>query len=240
MQDRLVRTSREAAAARLELSSSLAESSSLHDSLDDCECYVPPSPVSLPIHGECGIPPLAPHERDKVTLVLDLDETLVHSSFVPIPRYDFTIRVDIDNKLQTVYVVKRPGVEQFLSAMADKFEVVLFTASLQKYADPLVDRLDYYSAIRHRLYRESCRLYGGGLVKDLSILGRDLHKVIIVDNSPHSYALQPQNAVPITSFIDNPRDRELLELIPYLSVLSEFDNVTAALNSCRYESLKRY
>ncbi|KAI5073797.1 hypothetical protein GOP47_0011810 [Adiantum capillus-veneris] len=180
------------------------------------------------------LPPLSPEHEGRKTLVLDLDETLVHSSFKPITEFDFAIQVEMEVEtsrmgLQTVFVLKRPGVEAFLRAMASLFEVIVFTAGLKQYADAVLDNIDIDNCIKHRLYRDSCKFHMGGLVKDLSTLGRDLRKVIIVDNSPHCYLLQPRNAVPIVSFIDNRDDRELLDLIPFLSVISELDNVTQAL-----------
>jgi carboxy-terminal domain RNA polymerase II polypeptide A small phosphatase len=83
----------------------------------------------------------------------------------------------------------------------------VFTASLSKYADPLLDQLDTGSVVRWRLFRESCFPYEGNYVKDLMCLGRPLSDTIIVDNSPHSYVFQPDNAVPIGTFIDDPDDR---------------------------------
>ncbi|KAL3695739.1 hypothetical protein R1sor_009815 [Riccia sorocarpa] len=169
------------------------------------------------------LPPISREDQGKKTLVLDLDETLVHSSFRPVPHYDFNIQVEVENKLCNVYVIKRPGVDQFLQAVSRLFEVVVFTASLRKYADPLLDILDPLNLIKYRRYRESCRSIDGGLVKDLSMLGRDLSKVIIIDNSPHSYILQPANAIPIGTFIDDMRDRELMDLLPDLEMLARLD-----------------
>ena len=78
----------------------------------------------------------------KKCLVLDLDETLVHSSFRAMPNADYVIPVRIDDVVHQVYVCKRPGVDEFLKRMAAAYEVVLYTASLNKYADPLIDMLD--------------------------------------------------------------------------------------------------
>ena len=75
----------------------------------------------------------------KYCLVLDLDETLVHSQFQPVKNQDYTIPVEIENRVCNIYVMKRPGAEYFLQQMANYFEVVIFTASLSKYADPLMD-----------------------------------------------------------------------------------------------------
>ncbi len=77
--------------------------------------------------------------------------------------------------------------------------VVLFISILiLQYADPVADLLDQWGVFRARLFRESCVFHRGNYVKDLSRLGRELNKVIIVDNSPASYIFHPENAVRVT------------------------------------------
>jgi len=175
---------------------------------------------------------LKPNKKlEKKTLVLDLDETLVHSSFKPIPNADFIIPVEIDNQVHQVYVLKRPGVDQFLKSMADRFELVVFTASLAKYADPVLDLLDKDKVVGARLFREACSNHKGNYVKDLSRLGRDIRHVIIIDNSPASYMFHPENAVPIDSWFDDENDTELLDLIPFLEDMTKVDNVTSVLDT---------
>ena len=71
-----------------------------------------------------------------------------------------------------VYVLKRPHVDRFLAAVAERFEVVVFTASLGKYADPLLDLLDPAGTVRWRLFREACVPYEGSYVKDLRCVWR--------------------------------------------------------------------
>lgn len=136
---------------------------------------------------------------NRICLVIDLDETLVHSSFKRIDNADFVVPVEIDGTLHDVYVLKRPHVDEFLKRMGQMYECVLFTASLAKYADPVADLLDKEKIFKARLFRESCAFYRGNYVKDLSRLGRDLNRVIIVDNSPASYIFHPDNAVSDTS-----------------------------------------
>ena len=99
-----------------------------------------------------------------------------------------------------VYVRKRPGVDYFLQYCARRFELVIFTASLSKYASPLLDALDPQRLISARLFRESCVLHFGSYVKDLTHLGRPIEHTLIVDNSPLSYLFQPENAVPCTRY----------------------------------------
>jgi RNA polymerase II subunit A small phosphatase-like protein len=111
-----------------------------------------------------------------------------------------------------VYVAKRPGVDEFLTEMAKHYEIVVYTASLNKYADPLLDLLDPNRVIRTRLFRESCVFYEGNYVKDLSLLDRDLSQSIIIDNSPSSYLFHPENAIDCSSFIDDIYDRELQQV----------------------------
>ena len=165
----------------------------------------------------------------KPCLVLDLDETLVHSSFRPIPNPDYIIPVEIDGRITDVYVLKRPWVDLFLIEMAEKYELVVFTASLAKYANPLMDKLDVHGVVRHRLFRDACYPFQGNYVKDLTCLGRDLRKTIIIDNSPYSYMFHPQNALPVSSFIDDPADDALFDMLPHLYQLAESEDVTVTL-----------
>lgn len=163
-------------------------------------------------------------------MVLDLDETLVHSSFKLVANADFVVPVEIEGQVHNVYVLKRPGVDEFMRRVGEVFEVVIFTASLSKYADPVLDLLDRHRVIHHRLFRESCLNYKGNYVKDLSQLGRDLRSTMIIDNSPASYILHPTNAIPITSWFSDPHDTELLDMVPFLVDLTLVEDVTAVLD----------
>ncbi len=71
----------------------------------------------------------------------------------------------------------------------------LDASHLLQYADPVADLLDKWEVFSSRLFRESCVFHRGNYVKDLGRLGRDLHKILIVDNSPASYFFHPDNAV---------------------------------------------
>jgi carboxy-terminal domain RNA polymerase II polypeptide A small phosphatase len=176
------------------------------------------------------LPPQRPALVGKKCLVLDLDETLVHSSFKPVPNADFVVPVEIDDVVHKVYVLKRPGVDEFMHRVGELFEIVVFTASLAKYADPVLDLLDIHKVVDARLFREACSPYKGNYVKDLNLLGRDLKDSIIIDNSPASYLFHNDNAIPCESWFDDMDDRELLELLPFLESLAVCDNVMTILS----------
>jgi RNA polymerase II subunit A small phosphatase-like protein len=179
------------------------------------------------------LPPLSTEHQGRKCLVLDLDETLVHSSFKPIPSPDFIVPVEIESSWHHFHVLKRPGVDEFLREMGEHYEIVVFTASLSKYADPVLDKLDIHKVVTHRLFRESCYSHRGNYVKDLSQLGRPIDSTIIMDNSPASYIFHTHNAVPVSSWFNDPHDAELTDLVPFLKDLTHVDDVTAILDSAR-------
>jgi len=178
---------------------------------------------------------LGPKEKQfkgKKCLVLDLDETLVHSSFKPVADADYIVPVEIQGVTYRVYVLKRPFVDEFLAECAKHYELVVFTASLGKYANPLLDMLDKENLITHRLFRESCVFHKNAYVKDLSKLGRRLEDIIFIDNSALSYAFQPNNAIPITSWFNDRSDRELQALLPVLqTTLKDIKDVRTLLDA---------
>lgn len=125
----------------------------------------------------------------KPTLVLDLDETLVHccrglTQMATLP--DMIVEFD---GISTGRVHFRPFVQIFLEVVSRTFEVVVFTASQQSYADQVIDALDPARAlISHRLYRQHCTEFRGAYFKELGLLGRPLSQCVLVDNSPISVA----------------------------------------------------
>ncbi|XP_046882132.1 carboxy-terminal domain RNA polymerase II polypeptide A small phosphatase 2-like isoform X1 [Hypomesus transpacificus] len=185
------------------------------------------------VPGTSLLPELTYQDEGKICVVIDLDETLVHSSFKPISNADFIVPVEIEGTTHQVYVLKRPHVDEFLQRMGELFECILFTASLAKYADPVTDLLDHGRVFRARLFRESCVFHQGCYVKDLSRLGRLLNKTLILDNSPASYIFHPENAVPVVSWFDDLEDTELLSLLPVFEELSTADDVYAKLQQLR-------
>lgn len=124
----------------------------------------------------------------------------------------------------TLAVFERPGVRQFLQELSSFAEVVLFTAASAAYAAPLADLLDPQRQLfAARLYGDACVAAGGRAgVKDLSGLGRALGRVVLVDNSPYSFLLQPANGLPCLPFHGQRGDGQLLGVIlPLLRSLAQ-------------------
>jgi len=161
----------------------------------------------------------------KICLILDLDETLVHSSFQPVEDAHFIIPVEMEDKTHKVYVSKRPFAVEFLNEMGKYFEIVVFTASIPKYADPLLDLLDEQKVISWRLFRDSCTYFKGNYVKDLAKMGRDLKKTMIIDNSSASFMFHPEYAIECITWFDDVKDTELNELAEFLKNMAQVDDV---------------
>ena len=171
----------------------------------------------------------------KKMLILDLDETLVHSCFKPtnyntnnnnLPKADIFLNIKFNSKYHEVLVYKRPFVDEFLEKMNKYYNLIIFTASVQEYADPLLDQLDKNKYIKLRYYRNSCLLdKNGKFVKNLSSIYNDLKNVILLDNNPISYSYNKNNGLPIITWHFDKKDRELLKIIPILEFLSTVDDI---------------
>ncbi|KAI8607775.1 NLI interacting factor-like phosphatase-domain-containing protein [Chytriomyces sp. MP71] len=173
-----------------------------------------------------------PRELTKKTLVLDLDETLVHSTSMGSRHHDHIIEVLVDKHVCLYYVYKRPGVDAFLKKVSEWYKVVIFTASMPEYADPVIDWLDKdRTLISRRYFRQSCiPSENGHFTKDLSIVEPDLASVVLLDNSPVSFAVNPENAIPIETWTHDGNDEALFELLPFLDALRFADDVRSILS----------
>ncbi|KAL8192236.1 hypothetical protein R6Q57_027903 [Mikania cordata] len=171
-------------------------------------------------------PTLSLCKRKTVTLVLDLDETLVHSSLENCDDADFSFPVFVESKEHTVFVKQRPYLREFLERVSEFFQIMVFTASQSIYANQLLDVLDPEGKIiSRRAYRESCIFVDGSYIKDLTVLGVDLAKVAIIDNCPQVFRLQVNNGIPIKSWFNDPSDCALITLLPFLETLAAAEDV---------------
>ncbi|CAJ0931833.1 unnamed protein product, partial [Mesorhabditis belari] len=189
--------------------------------------------------------PMSPFMMQRLTLVrrkilvLDLDETLIHSHHDGVIRPmvkpgtppDFTIRVEIDRHPVRFSVHARPHVDYFLQIVSQWFDLVVFTASMEVYGSHVADRLDKGRGMfKRRYFRQHCTMDYGGYTKDLSAIHSDLSSIFILDNSPGAYRNFPQNAIPIQSWFSDPSDTALLALLPFLDALRFTTDVRSILS----------
>ncbi|WWC88706.1 uncharacterized protein L201_003619 [Kwoniella dendrophila CBS 6074] len=214
---------------------------------------------------------LTPFHLQK-TLILDLDETLIHSTSRPLnnsnslyygnshsggggilglnfnnlinlnsskskgrnngsSREGHSVEVVLNGRSTMYHVYKRPYVDHFLKKVASWYTLVIFTASMPEYADPVIDWLDSgRNLFAKRLYRESCHLQSNGsYTKDLTLVEKDLSRVCFMDNSPISYNWNKANALPIEGWTSDPNDEALLQSIPVLDSLRFVNDVRRVL-----------
>ncbi|KRW99047.1 HAD-like domain [Pseudocohnilembus persalinus] len=168
----------------------------------------------------------APQHKGKKTLVLDLDETLVHSSIYEMEDYDHKFQITVFGQQYTISVRLRTGCLEFLKEMAQFYEIFVYTASLKEYADPVIDLIDPEQVVVQRLYREHCTKVKNDLfVKDMTQLNREVKDIILVDNSEVSFLFQPENALHIKNFYEDRQDIELFRYMPFLKFLAMCNDV---------------
>jgi Dullard-like phosphatase family protein len=174
------------------------------------------------------------------TLIFDMDETLIHAEIKqkgeePITDSDFQITLKNLNEAGEeeefiVYVKMRPFYDECIENLAKYYEIAVFTAGEQDYADAILNVLDPEGLISHRLYRQHCICVDGRYyVKDLRIIqDRELKDVVLVDNSVISFAYNLDNGVPCAEFYRwTENDEELLYLHSYLDELFHKDDIPA-------------
>ncbi|KAF2035517.1 hypothetical protein EK21DRAFT_96740 [Setomelanomma holmii] len=204
----------------------------------------PPRPLvprRQPSYSASGTSAVGPHQK---TLIIDLDETLIHSMakggrFQTGHMVEVKLQASVGAGGQIIgpqvpilyYVHKRPYCDDFLKKVSKWYNLIIFTASVQEYADPVIDWLEverkYFAG---RYYRQHCTFRNGAYIKDLAQVEPDLSKVMILDNSPVSYVFHPDNAIPIEGWISDPTDYELLHLIPLLEGLQYVTDPRALLS----------
>lgn len=175
------------------------------------------------------IPPKT-RSTPEATLVVDLEETLMFSSLNVIDEAEYTFHTAFQDHQYKVYMILRPHVKEFLQAMAKNYELFVYTCAKKEYAEKILDVLDPQKKLfRHRLYQDDCACVLGHYIKDLSILGRDLRKTVVLDNAPHTYPYHLMNTLPIKSWSGQTGDRELQKLIPYMEKLSAAEDFQEVL-----------
>ncbi len=214
-------------------------------------------------------PKVSRRERGKLRVVLDMDECILHSkfssgeslkhrqfepgllsknnSFVDIFGIDegqsnldcFSV---VLNDGDVAHVALRPGLKEFLAKLASKYHIVVYTAAVQSYANPVLDVIDPKGDLFHqRFFRCSCREFNGAFLKDLSrAFGDDFEptRCVLVDNNPLSFMCQPHNGILLTSWYNDSEDTALEAVFDLLENLEDLDDLRPSLKEAfRMEEL---
>jgi Dullard-like phosphatase family protein len=160
--------------------------------------------------------------RKKYSLILDLDETLVH--------FKINNEDDSEGVLQI-----RPGVIPFLEQVGKYYELIVFTAATQDYGDLLIDAIEENNLyFEHRFYRQHTVIIGNDFVKDLNRIGRSLDKIIIVDNMPQNFRLQKENGINIKAFWGEDVNDNALEELGKILINIAKDGVDVRIGLVKY------
>ncbi|CAD8114538.1 unnamed protein product [Paramecium sonneborni] len=175
---------------------------------------------------------IQPLKKPQKTLIIDLDETLVHCNEYSCLKSDFFIPMSFNEQIYQVGISIRPYAQQFLKSMAQEYEIMIFTASNPDYANKIIDYLDpQRNLVSYRLFRDDCiQISNNCHIKDLRILNRDMKDIVLIDNSAYSFAFQVENGIPIIPYLDDKNDKELLHLQHYLKHVLQFDDVRSQNN----------
>ncbi|CAD8064512.1 unnamed protein product [Paramecium sonneborni] len=172
-----------------------------------------------------------PDNKFKKTIIFDLDETLIHCQESNDDPSDtvLTIKFPTGETVQAG-INLRPYCREMLAILSQKYEIIVFTASHECYAQKVINYIDPEKKwVHHRFFRESCVVVDDGLhVKDLRVIGnRNIKDLVLVDNASYSFCFQIENGIPIIPFYDNGSDRELQYLTSYLLELMQEQDIPA-------------
>jgi RNA polymerase II subunit A small phosphatase-like protein len=168
-----------------------------------------------------------PPQYDKL-LILDLDETLIHTTNEPKGRTP-------DFQVFHYGVYKRPGVEDFLSTCIAWFNMGVWTSASADYAGKIIQHLFPEPAqLRFVFTRKDCGLrfdYSIGMhrivkpLKKLKKQGYSLKKTLVIDDSPGTFVENYGNAILVQKYLGNEEDEELFLLLKYLETIASAKNV---------------
>merc|ERR1712038_1615794 len=203
------------------------------------------------------LPPMLPQNEGKMTVVLDMGETLIHSIFlkdiadhipgntkkgnksihtVDEPMIIWRLKQEADMILDVyggVAVFLRPGVHRFLYKLSEICEIVLWTAAQKEYAEEVLHYLDpdeEFIPIYNRLYRnDTIESHDKERLKDLRLLGRDMKRTMLIDNSLVAVRAAPTNTLLVEDFYGDPLDEQLESIWDFVAALDDLPDIRPAL-----------
>ena len=182
------------------------------------------TPLTLPL----------PSYSSKYTLILDLDETLIYS------QRNISYKLKKKENINKKRIILRPGLREFLKEMKKIFELIIFSSGTVDYVNPIIEIIEndekFFDFV---LYRNHITLdEDGNNVKNLELIGRNIKKIIIIDDIPRYFKLQKDNGINIKPFLGNiASDKNTLKTLAY--ILKKIRNDAEGTNDIRV-SLKKF
>ena len=187
--------------------------------IDNCDVISVKSNKSSHYYGKIDPPFIKTPSKKKYTLVLDLDETLINVEFK-----------DMSNNKCILHL--RPGLFWFLSKVKPFYELITFTSASKEYAQPIINEIELKNKyFDYTFFREHSVISGNDFVKDISRIGRDMKKIIIIDNMEQNFRLNKKNGIKIKAFYGEQNDKVLYELSKILVMIVKqgYEDLTVAL-----------
>ncbi|SBS86352.1 NLI interacting factor-like phosphatase, putative [Plasmodium malariae] len=151
-----------------------------------------------------------------MTLVLDLDETLIYCTKKKKYNHQKEVDVLINGKYFSLYVCKRPYIDLFFSVLYPFYEIIIFTTAIKSYADTVLNIVDVDHYIDKKFYREDCfEMNKKVYIKNLVNIKKEISKIVLIDDSDLSGLKYPENFFPIKKWRGDLNDTELLDIIPF-------------------------
>ena len=160
------------------------------------------------------------------SLVLDLDNTLIHTTRISTKRESFSFFAD----KKRFYVHCRPGLKDFLKQMSECYEIFFFTASKREYGEKIIQEIAPFVSTQNCFFHDSCVQTAGYSVKDLRRIDRPLNRCILVDDIKGCGLFQPQNVVCVQPWNGESSDKVLpTELGPLLLSCAKEGDILSAI-----------
>jgi RNA polymerase II subunit A small phosphatase-like protein len=173
----------------------------------------------------------------KPLLILDIDETLIHTDSAPIEyekHLDFDFKFKGNSSKSLYYTKKRPYLDEFLKFAFENFNVAIWTAAGAEYAEEILKGIGLdKSKLKFFYTQENCTIklsydysdyYGVKNLNKLKKKGYDLNRVLIVDDKSETAVNNYSNLIQVKPFTDDLDDSELLKLISYLETIKDEPN----------------
>jgi len=169
----------------------------------------------------------------KPLLILDIDETLIHTKLDEFSNHIYDFKFSVNGK-SSFYTKKRPYLDQFLDYAFENFDIAIWTASGEDYAKEIIKNIGILESSLKFLYtKDKCTIkysfdyfnhYGIKNLNKLKKKGYDLNRVLIIDDIRDTAINNYGNLILIKPFKDDNNDTELLKLISYLQKIKDEPN----------------